>query len=714
MTTATFALEGMHCTSCAAAVEKSLLKAPGVAEAQVSFATDSLHLSFDEALTTLADLQARIAKLGYQLLAEPSGGGDEAALGRALNMRIAVVAFGTMWAMLASFPLWLGQAQEPAAAWALWIAANLLALPALIYAGWPFYILGWRTLRLGAPGMDALVLIGVAGAVVLTLLAPALGRIETYADMALTLLAGQLIAKRLDLTLRQRARASLAGLLAATPIRARVITSEGTSLRLLAEVVVGEQIELFAGEGVPVDGVVTEGRAALDRALRTGESLPVAVGPGERVHAGDVVLDARLLVTVQATAGQRWLDRLSGQVKAAWAQKGDWHKLADQYARHFIVIAAGLAAVGAAVALAQGGGAAAALERALAVFVIACPCALSFAAPLASRMLTARLAREGVLLRDPQALERYRRPDVILLDKTGTLTRHGLHLQLPLQMAEGQSEAEVLGWASMAARGSSHPIARAVIAASGEPRPQAGESLSLPGQGLQFTDAAGAQIHLGSAAWLASLGIALPAQAENQSTQAHLARNQHWVASLTFSSELDSAAVSGVAELKAMAGQLQILSGDRPEAVAPVAAALGLAHSGGLAPGEKLQRVADARKAGHYTLFVGDGLNDSPALAAADLGVAVQGAADLARISANLVFERGGVAQVPSVLRLFARAKRVLRQNLFWALAYNAVAAPLAIAGWVHPAMAAAAMAASSVTVVLNASRLLWSGRFSA
>jgi heavy metal translocating P-type ATPase len=702
---ALLALEGMHCTSCAAAVERSLLTTPGVVEAQVSFASDCLRLVWVDALAPLASLQARVLKLGYRLLEVPSGGIDEDRLSRALDTRLAAVAFSGMWVMLLGFPLWLGQVQDRDSALALWSAANVLALPALLYAGWPFYRVGWLTLRLRAPGMDSLVLLGVSSAVVLTLLAPFTDRLVTYADMALTLLGGQLLAKRLDLSLRRRARESLQALMAQSPSKARVVDVDGVQEKLVTQVQIGERVELFGGDAVPVDGVIHEGEALIDRALRTGESLPEPVAPGEKVFAGDIVLDARLVVEAQAVAGRRWLDRLSGQIKTASAQKGDWHKLSDRYARHFIAIAAALAGLGAVVALAQGHDARVAVERAVAVFVIACPCALSFAAPLASRLLTLRLARAGFLLRDPMVLERYRSPDRVFLDKTGTLTTKGLKLD-SVHLGAGVTRASLLAMAAKTARGSSHPVARAIIAITGEPATTMGDLRTLPGSGQRCTDPQGNVLRMGSAEWLSAEGVAVPALVESPVTRTHVAMNAVWLGALDFEAQLAPNAADAVAQLK-MTAAVQILSGDRLAAVKVVAATLGVHYAAGLSPADKLLHISQSRGAGAYTVFAGDGLNDGPALAAADLGMAVGGSSALAKISSSVVLERGGIERLPELLNHFACGRAILRQNLFWALAYNGVAAPLAIAGLVHPATAALAMAMSTLTVVLNTCRLL-------
>ena len=704
--TALLALEGMHCASCAAAVERQLQTCPGVLNAQVSFASDSVLLEWNEAIAPLSSLKEAVRTLGYRLASDTSSAGDDRQITQALDMRIAAVLFTGMWVMFLSIPLWFGEVTDPQTAWALWGAANLFAIPGLLYGGWPFYRVGWLTLKLGAPGMDALVLLGVGAAVLLSLLAPVRDHPVTYVDMALTLLAGQLVAKRIDLCMRQQSKVALETLLAQAPSMARLLRADGTTdLTPVAQLVVGDHVELFAGEAVSVDGVVLQGRGYVDRASRTGESDLHTVGPTDLVFAGDIVTDARVVVEVQARAGRRWLDRLSGPVKSASTQKGDWHKLADRYAKYFVPVAALLALAGGGVAVLQGNGALVALDRALAVFVIACPCALSVAAPFASRLLTIRLARCGIQLRDPMAIERFRRPGRVFLDKTGTLTSSDLSIS-KVHTADGMSAEDLLMIASQAVYGSNHPVACAIQARTPHAQRPAGEFKTVPGDGQRWTDLAGNVVVVGRSDWLEAEGIRVPALAEAAATRTHVARNGTWLGAIDLTAHMAPGTIEAVAALGTVA-PVEILSGDRAPAVALIAEQLDVPFAAIQSPSDKLKRVTDARNAGAYVVFTGDGLNDAPALAGADLGIAVAGCSDLAKVSATAVVERGGLEQVGKLLSLLGKAREILRQNLFWALAYNAIAALLAIAGWVHPAMAALAMVLSSLTVLLNAARLL-------
>lgn len=695
-------VDNMFCASCAGAVEALLNRQPGVTAASVHFAADAAAIQWDARLTTIERIKASVANLGYPVrtLAEPA---DEATRRELkLGARLAVALFCGMWSMLAMAGLYFG-APGRQVAHGLALAAGAFALPALAWSGWPFYLAGWRTLRARAPGLDALILLGTVLAVLLSLISLATGRSAVYFDTALMLVGFQLIARIVDSRVRADAARRVRALLEPGEGSVRRISADGSDEAVAAtDVKRDERLRLSVGDTLRLDGRLQAGTLSVDRARLTGEAATIEAGTGDLLWAGDRIVGGCGEMTVTAVVGRRRLDQLAGQVRRLLTEKPGWQRQVDRLARWLLPIATAAAVLGAMLVLINGGSAFDAAVRALAVFVIACPCALSLAIPLAATRTVSIAAAQGWLFRDVDAIQRFRLPDTVLLDKTGTLTE-GRPEVVATRYGHDVDKAGLHRIAAIASRGAAHPLAQAL--ARLDPSASAtGELEELPGRGLIWRDASG-ETRIGSREWLTTWGFAIPAH-DDARTSSDIVRNGQWIGRFSFDDRLCAEADTAIAALKALGIAARVVSGDREGVVTALAARLGIDGDAQQSPEAKLALVERLQAVGRRVVFCGDGVNDGPALAAADQGIAVSGATGAAQAAASISLLRGGVEQLPRIFVLLGTSRRVMRQNLAWALIWNAAALPLAIAGVVHPAIAAAAMSLSSLAVVLNTARL--------
>ncbi len=708
-------VDGMFCAACAASVEAVINRHPAVSAASVSFAADAAVVDWQPNASDRRGLIDKLRSLGYhaRLIGDDGGAGTVTAdPTRDLVLRLVVALFFGMWAMLPSVTLYFDVVSDPAARLGLAWAAGMFSLPVVLYSGMPFFRMGCNTLRYGVAGVDALILLGVAGSLLLSVVALASGSAEVFFEVAVALITLQLIARLLDLRVRRRARDAVISLFNLAPTEVRVMDATGAEkVVALSAVSAGQQIRVRPGERIAVDGRLIAGSADVDRSLISGESIPAHVEPPASVHAGERVLDGALTVEVTATAGKRRIDELGRQVRQMLAEKPAWQRAVDLVAGQFLWIAAATALLGAAVVVASGGGGHEASVRALAVFVIACPCALALAAPLAGLAASGVAARRGVILRDLNAISAGAVPDRLFLDKTGTVTV-GAPSVIAVHAHGGFDKAQLLELAAMAERDADHPIARGIKAAcaasTGGENPvctSSGRSRVIPGCGVVWTDD-DAVIHVGQLGWLAdAAGVTVPVLPPTGVTRVGVARNRQFVGAIDLDDDLRPDMRQAIDALRERGIDPVILSGDANGPVARVADTLGISAYAGLTPEDKAAAVVDARERGEIVAFAGDGVNDAPALAAADLGIAVGRSTDAARTAAAVAFVDADASSLPRLFALTAHARRVIRQNLIGAIAYNAIAIPAAILGWVHPAIAAVAMALSSVTVVTNSLR---------
>jgi P-type Cu+ transporter len=525
-------------------------------------------------------------------------------------------------------------------------------------------------------------------------------------------LAFVLLGRFLERRAKRATGAAIAALLALRPRTARRVVA-GVEEEVPAEALApGDVVVVRPGERIPADASVAEGRAAVDEAALTGESRPVEKGPGDAVATGTIALDGMLRLSVTAVGNETRLARVAALVAAAQSSRAPVQKLVDRVAAVFVPVVLAIAALTLLGWLLAGAEASEAVLHAVAVLVIACPCALGLATPAAIMAGTGAAARAGILLRDADAIERASRIATVAFDKTGTLTE-GRPRLAALHAAPGVTDA--LALAARLQAGSEHPLARAVLAAYGQPAAPAEDFRARPGRGVEGV-VEGRTLLLGSPRLLAESGAEPGALAEDAAHEAAQGRSLAWLiegdralALLAFEDSPREGAAEAVAALRAQGRRVVLWSGDVPEAAGAIGARLGVDEvAGELLPEDKAARIAEARKRGGVAM-VGDGVNDAPALAAADLGIAMGSGTDSAIAAAHATLLRPDPRLVPATLEIAARTRQKIAQNLAWAFGFNALAIPLAAFGGLSPAVAGMAMAFSSVTVLLNA---LWLARW--
>ncbi|GAA3909787.1 heavy metal translocating P-type ATPase [Halomonas cibimaris] len=704
-------VEGLHCGSCAAAVEAMLKRQPGVAEAAVNFAADSATVRFDTAQTDLARLQKAVARLGYRLLApgeegRDAGGGKR--LHRRLLIRLAVALVFGMWCMMPAYLVYLAPLGivEPSITWPLALASGLFALPVLVYSGAHFYRVGFNTLRVGAPGLDALITLAVLAATAVSVWQLARGSAHVYFDAAVMLITFQLIARFIDGRVRRRAADVVRSYLSQAPETATRLDPAGRRETLpAAEIAPGERIVLTAGEPLALDAAVLEGHGEVDQALLTGEYEPSTAGPGDTLRAGCTLVTGELELSVIAAVGERRIDALARSVRGLLSRKTALQRLTDAAARVLLPIIVTAAVLATGLGAALGLAADEALTRGLAVLIIACPCALSLAIPLVVVTGHARMVAKGVIFRDPAALETAADAHVVVFDKTGTLTTATPAIAEVLPAGDDTPET-LLALAADTLHGTDHPVAHS-LAAHAPPSARAGGGVRQVQAGLGTRWERDGHTRLaGRAAWLGEQGVSVP-PADDARMALHLAENGRYRGVIHFDEALHPDAAETVAALKRAGHEVYLLSGDHRASCLRQAERLGIAPErvvAGVTP-EAKQRFIEGLEQRRAVAFVGDGLNDGLALAGARLGMAVGDATPTAQAAAA-VYLPDGVGRVPATLALARRARRLMRQNLGWALGYNALALVLAVAGLVAPVIAAAAMTLSTLCVLLNSLRM--------
>lgn len=756
---ALLSIEGMWCPSCAAATAQVLQRLPGVHSAQVSFATSSVLLQWDPQVADLEQARGKIGRLGYRLLPAAN---TEQTLNRIdqqttrLSIRLAVAVMFGMWTMLCSLLLYIGGpelARPPTGYW-LAVAAGVAAIPVLAFAGSPIFLAGWRTLRTGVPGMDTLVSLGVLAGVGLSLWQLSLGQSQVYFDTAVMLVIlltiGRLIETR---TLRHAARA-IGALQDMLPESAERLEADGRYRQLPARSIrVGDRVRISAGDRAALDGYVVSGRSELDCAALTGESRPRSVGPGDAVEAGTVNLNQPLDIVVSKAVGQRHIDAIGVSMAEAAGRRGNTQRLADVVARFIVPAALLLAVVTFIVSWLTGVATDDAALRAVAVLIIACPCAVSIAVPIAYVAAASQAADSGILFRDPAAIETLAKVHTMVLDKTGTLTygRPGVSsVRFHYQHSDISAAPALLALVARAEEGIAHPLAAALRAAaagsdaeSESEKPHTGQD-DQSGQsnrsgknrlnhvdakdnqahaerfqrGVRLNDGQLGQILVGSKGFLKEMDVAtniaeknrnntVEQEADTEGSQIEVAVAGHWLATITLQDQLREDAATALAQLQHMGIRCFIASGDGRGPVQQVGGQLKL-PKGRLYWECSPQTKADliAQLGSRRVAFAGDGINDGPALAAAEVGIAVADATSTATAAANVVVASGGVTALPIAILHAKRARKVMQQNLFFAVIYNALGLTMAAAGLVSPVVAALAMAASSISVTANASRL--------
>jgi Cu2+-exporting ATPase len=692
------AVDGVQCAACVWLIESVLAREPALTSARMNMTTRRLRLSWRGDAALAQHFCGVVEQLGYRLVPfDPAclaAATDKA--GRALLRALAVAGFAAGNVMLISLGTWFGLTQNmgPATRDLMhWVSA-LIALPAIAYSGMVFFRSAAGALRHGRTNMDVPISVGVILVTAMSLWQTIEGGVHTYFDSAVTLLFFLLIGRVLDQRARGQARTTAEQLLLLRTTDVTVRQTDGTVRRVpQSQVAPGDLALAGMGERVDVDGVLESETASLDTGLVTGESLPESAARGTRIFAGTINLGAAITVRVTATGDATLLAECVRLIEAAEQARGKFVILTDRVARFYapVVHACALSTFLVWWSLLHRG-VPDSLMAAAAVLIITCPCALALAVPAVQVIATSRLFRAGILLKSPTALERLAAIDTVVFDKTGTLTEPDLALA-------NTAPAEALGMAAELAAHSRHPLCRALARAAGGARMVEGVT-ELSGQGLACQSPAG-EIRLGSRAF-----CGLPhGEAEGPELCLTQPGKNPTIFSFAESVRRDAAAV--IETLRRSGLELRIASGDQEKAVGRVAEALGIKKfQSRQSPMQKSATIQALREAGRHVLMVGDGLNDSPCLAAADVSAAPSSAADISQTVADIVFQGDALSPVASVLHMARRARSAMRQNLALSIGYNAIMLPLAACGYVTPWLAALAMSSSSILVMLNALRL--------
>ncbi len=719
-------VSGMTCAACAARVENRLNKLDGV-RASVNYATRVATVDAPDALTPneLCDV---VHRAGYQAELRRAGNDErpdpDDAAARSLLIRLAVAAvlfvplshLSVMFAVLPSTRF---------AGWQWLLTA--LALPIVTWAAWPFHRVALRNARHRVASMETLISVGITAATLWSMFTIFVSRpqrethgvwqalmssdaiyLEVAAGVTVFVLAGRYFEARA----KSKAGSALRALAALSAKSVTVLLADGTEMVLPAEQLKEQQrFVVRPGETIAADGLVVEGDAAVDMSAMTGESKPARVSPGTSVIGGTVVLDGRLIVEAAAVGADTHFAGMVRLVEQAQAQKADAQRLADRISGVFVPAVFVIAALTAGGWLLAGGGVEKAFAAALAVLVIACPCALGLATPTAMMVASGRGAQLGIFLKGYRALEAIRTVDTVVFDKTGTLTTGHLAVTA-VTTADGLSAGEVLALAAAVESGSEHAIATAIIAATEEHSPVQ-DFHALPGRGV--TGTVGTRcVEVGRPAWVGRdkdvpesiCAARVSAESEGQ-TVVYVAVDGAVSAAVAVADAVKDSAAAAVAALHQRGLKTVLLTGDNPTAAAEVAAQVGIDEViADVLPEGKVDVIEQLRERGRVVAMVGDGINDGPALVSADLGLAIGRGTDVAIAAADVILVRDDLRSVPQALDLARATMRTIRVNLAWAFGYNVAAIPIAALGLLNPLIAGAAMAFSSFFVVSNSLRL--------
>ena len=704
-------IEGIRCASCVWLLEKLLSREPGVEAVRVNYGTHRAQVRFNPQETTPGKICTAVSRLGYLPHPFTLGAAQQASAReqRSLLIRFGTAAFLSMQLMGFSFALYGGYFHgiDPTVRQMIQYFATAVTTPVVFYSGWPFLAGAWRSVKNRAPSMDLLISLGVLTAYTYSFYALFAGG-EVYFDTAAMIITLILLGRLFEGSARNRSISAIDRLLRLAPDSANKIDGEEIQSVASTSLTPGELILVRPGERIPVDCVIEDGESDLDESTITGEPMPVLRRRGEQVSAGTLNLSTSIRLTVERVAADSFIARMAHLVEEAQNRKAPIQTMADRVATFFVPLVTLVAAGTWVFWFFSDVPHTTALLNAVSVLIVACPCALGLATPTAVLAASGSAASHGILFRGGDILEMAGRIDLVAFDKTGTLTlgKPSVERIIP---GPGWSEGGLLALASGVESGSNHPIALAIIASAKAAgiRPEMADSVeTVPGRGLRRMSKEG-EVLVGSRAFLAENGIATPAVEAGALSTVYVSQNGAWCGVLLIHDPLRDEATRALTSLQLFGLRTFLLTGDHAEAAAQASAKLSMTdYRANMSPADKARWINEQQRSGHQVMMIGDGINDAPALSAADIGCAMAGGTDIALETSDLVLTKADLDRLYEALYIARKTLRVIKQNLFWAFAYNLVTIPLAASGNLAPVWAALAMASSSVLVVSNSLRL--------
>ncbi|MDG5469574.1 heavy metal translocating P-type ATPase [Deltaproteobacteria bacterium IMCC39524] len=704
-------IEGIRCASCVWLLEKLIHKVQGVETIRVNYGTHRAQISFNPKETTPKEIFTSISRLGYLPHPYTSGAAQQAAAKeqRSLLIRFGTAAFLSMQVMGFSFALYGGYFHgiDPSIRETIQYFAAAVATPVVFYSGWPFFAGAWRSIRNKAPSMDLLITLGVTTAYSYSIYSMLAGG-EVYFDTAAMIITLILLGRLFEGSARNRSISGIDKLLRLAPESANLIEGEDLQVVACTSLKPGDLTLVRPGERIPVDGLIHRGKTELDEATISGEPMPVLRQQGDTVLAGTLNLSSSFQLQVERVAAESFIARMALMVEEAQNRKAPIQSLADKVATLFVPFVTLTAAGTWLFWFLHDVQSSAALLNAVSVLIVACPCALGLATPTAVLVASGNAATRGILFRGGDILEMTARIGTIAFDKTGTLTL-GKPTVEKIIPAPGQSEASLLRLASQVENGSSHPIARGIIDRAKAAGVHIGPTRSVDtvlGRGLRMVSPEG-EILVGSLAFLEECNVEIPAVESGSLTEVYVSLAGLWMGTLLIVDPLREEAASAVKQLQQIGLRTVLLTGDRLATAQEVSSKLAISdfHSN-LNPADKTEWIRTHQEAGEKIMMVGDGINDAPALSLADVGCAMAGGTDIALETSDLVLTRANLGRLYEAISIARKTLLVIKQNLFWAFAYNLITIPLAASGNLAPVWAALTMASSSVIVVSNSLRL--------
>ncbi len=721
-------LVGMTCAACALKIEKTLNKLPGVSTANVNFAMETAHVEYNPVEVSVTDMQKRVEKLGYKAVPKQEQGDPAEQRKQDLSKQkrklliSAILSFPLLWAMVShfSFTSWIWLPDLFMNPW----FQLILATPVQFYIGKQFYIGAYKALRNGSANMDVLVSLGTSAAFFYSLYLTIVWAVdggsvhhgpEMYYETSAVLITLVLMGKLFESLAKGRtseAIKSLMGLQAKTAL----VVRDGEELSIpVEEVITGDIVLVRPGNKVPVDGEVLEGISSVDESMLTGESLPVEKKAGDSVIGATINKNGMLRIKATKVGKETALAQIIKVVEEAQGSKAPIQRVADVISGIFVPIVVGIAVIAFLVwyFIVTPGDFAGALEKAIAILVIACPCALGLATPTSIMAGSGRAAELGILFKGGEHLEQTHKIDTIILDKTGTVTKG--KPELTDILVEG-NETEFLRLVGAAEKNSEHPLAEAIVAGILERNIElpATESFeAIPGYGIKAV-VEGKELLIGTRRLMDKYGVEashayniMSTLEESGKTAMLVAINKGYVGMVAVADTIKETSQAAVSRLKGMGIQVIMITGDNERTAKAIAAQVGIDHvRAEVLPEGKAEEVKKLQAQGKIVAMVGDGINDAPALATADIGMAIGTGTDVAMEAADVTLMRGDLSSIPDAIYMSRKTMTNIKQNLFWALGYNSLGIPIAALGFLAPWVAGAAMALSSVSVVLNALRL--------